>query len=214
MSVSGQTWSGWCGPKMKIYLLNGINDSIATTTGLLVPHFRAAGYDVQHLYRPTSRSWFSRSKTYLETTADHLLLQLGNKDGKTCMVAHSQGCLQTYHMMRRSVGMPFDYLVFISPAMNRKGWRWERLPFTKMLVDYNPDDLAIWAGGILPLHPFGLAGCMGFKTTDPRIVQKSDSTLSDGFLGHNHYFHGETARDTADMVDRFLGGPRFPNDVS
>lgn len=189
---------------MKLYLLNGINDSISGTTGMLVPHFRAQGYDVQHLYRRTSRPWYSRSKAYLRNTADHLLLQLTIKRGPTCLVAHSQGCLQAYWMMRQSVAVPFDYIVFISPAMNRKGWGWESLPFERMLVDYNPDDLAIWAGALLPGHPFGLAGCMGFVTEDPRIEQRSDSTLSDGFLGHNHYFHNGTARDTVDMIDRFL----------
>ena len=191
-----------------IYLLNGINDSIATTTGAFVGPLRAMGHDVQHLMRPTTRVWNSRSKRHLEVTGKRLIYQMSFNSEPRMLVAHSQGCLQAYFMMMLHGALNpgsalFDRLYFIDPAMNRSGWEWERLEFDRMKVMYNPDDLAIWAGAILPFHRFGLAGAKGFKTSDKRILQRPDSTGKDGFLGHNHYFHEghvmEAARDIADF---------------
>lgn len=195
---------------VKVYLLNGINDSIPSTTGALVPHFRDLEYDVQHLYRGTTRFWDSWFKKYLRKTAKRLILQMGLfTNERRAIVAHSQGCLQTWFMLqewkRYCPEEPlFHYIVFVSPAMNRSGWAWEEQRFERMLVDYNPDDLAIWLGAGLPGHLFGWAGCQGFRTDDPRIEQRADSTVSDGLLGHNHYFHNGTARDTVDMIDRWI----------
>jgi pimeloyl-ACP methyl ester carboxylesterase len=191
-----------------IYLLNGINDSIATTTGALVAPLRAMGHDVQHLMRPTSRVWSSRSKRYLETTAKRLIYQMSFNETPRMIVAHSQGCLQAWVMMQLHGALNpgralFDRIYMIDAAMNRGGWDWERLEFEKMKIIYNPDDLAIWAGALLPFHRFGLAGARGFRTNDKRIIQRSDSMGKDGVLGHNHYFRDdhvmETARDIADF---------------
>ena len=123
----------------------------------------------------------------------------------SALIAHSQGGVQAYYMMTESERDLFDYVILISPAMNRNGWKWEDCGFKKILVVYNPDDLAIWMGSLLAFrHPFGKAGCRGFKTDDPRFDQREDSTGKDGFLGHNHYFDDAHSRDTADMIDLFL----------
>jgi hypothetical protein len=99
----------------------------------------------------------------------------------------------------------FSRIYFIAPAMNRKGWDWEQFPFERMKVIYNPDDLAIWLGALTPWHPFGLAGALGFKTTDSRIVQRSDTSTNDGFWGHGHYFdkahRWQTAREVSDFIE-------------
>lgn len=188
---------------MKIYLLNGINDSIANTTGSLVSHLRALGHDPQHLYRTTVKVWYSRSKKYLLRTSKHLELQMDNSQ-PTALIAHSQGCLQAYFMMSEAEKRLFDYVILFSPAMNRSGWKWGKCDFEKMLVIYNPNDLAIFLGSILRFHPFGKAGSRGFKTKDARIEQREDTTGSEGFLGHSHYFNDANARDTADAIDRWL----------
>ena len=189
-----------------VYFLNGISDSIATTTGLLVPDFRRAGFVTQHLYRPTTHFWRSRRKSYLRRRARNLLRALPKEKGGT-IIAHSQGCLQTYYMMlehaKQSPDPLFDNIVFIAPAMNRKGWDWNRLEFGRMLVIYNAGDWAIWAGSMLLFHPFGMAGVRGFDTDDIRIEQREDSTLASGFWGHN-YFRGGAARDVVDLVEKFL----------
>jgi hypothetical protein len=192
-----------------IYLLNGINDSIATTTGMLEHPLRGLGYHPIHLYRETTRFWDSWSKSYLRKTAKRLILQMGEfTDEKRVLLAHSQGGLQGWFMMMEwakvSKDPLFHRIVMVSPAMNRGGWAWEEIPFEAMLVIYNPDDLAVWAGGGLPGHLFGWAGTQGFRTKDPRITQQPDSTVSDGLLGHNHYFRKKLAEATATEIDKFL----------
>lgn len=192
----------------QVLLLNGIRDSRANTTGLLIPPFRESGYWPVHLERPVTWPWRSYSERYLRRTARHLLLQLPQSREGT-LLCHSQGCLQAYYMMLEHAKISSEpmirNLVFVAPAMERRGWRWNAMEFERMLVVYNASDLAIWLGSLLWAHPFGLAGVRGFATDDIRIEQREDSTLASGFWGHN-YFRGEAARDVVDLVADFNGG--------
>lgn len=187
----------------RLYLLNGQADSIATTTGMLERHLWDDAYDVQHLYRPTVAWWQSKSKQYLRRTARHLIYQM-DLTAPGYLIAHSQGCLQAYWMMRIAKMRLWHRIVFVAPAMDRQGWAWDWCDFDRLLTIYNPNDLAIWAGALLPFHPYGFAGVRGFRTKDPRIINREDSSLSDGWIAHSHYFHDETARQTADLADLFF----------
>ena len=192
-----------------IYLLHGINYSLSTTTGLLVRPLEAHGIKVHHFDQAANWPWQSRSKRYLNDQARRFIYRMVEMRDAT-IVAHSQGCLQALYMLeawRKYSDVPlFDKIYFLSPAANRTGWNFERYAFDEMRVIYNPDDLAIWLGGLLPFHRFGWAGCRGFKTEDPRVTQISDRSKVDGWIGHSHYFRGDNLLETVgDIVDFHRG---------
>ncbi len=94
-------------------------------------------------------------------------------------------------------------IVMLSPALNRNQ-DFHGLPFDNLLCIHNPFDIAIWAGSLLPFHPFGLAGALGIKTFDPRVRNEARPSFVGPFNHTDPYFRMPYIEDMAQRIGAFI----------
>lgn len=105
------------------------------------------------------------------------------------LIAHSAGCLLSQEAMLR--GAQFRHVIWFAPAMDDDAvlpsWGCESLH-----VVYNPEDVAIGVGSLLPGHRFGAMGRRGHAHAqfDSRIknIKAVDREWSDPFR-HSYSFN-------------------------
>ena len=160
-----------------------------------------------HLEFPRTFAWQWARRRFRQDRASDLLRQV--KEYAGCMqvdvLAHSMGCDMVHEMARMSYRQTFRRIIMLSPAAER-GIEWERIPFEKMLVLYNPWDIAVMAGTVIPFgHPYGSAGFRSFKTDDPRITQvRFTGDIRTSITGHGHYSKEPYLTQVAGLVEEFL----------
>lgn len=192
---------------MKVYTLNGIKDSAATTTDRIGGEMESIGYEWKPLRYRTAHTWTARSKRAREQTAEGLLNQV---EPGGILMAHSFGCLLSWHMLdlwehrRHEAEHLFSHVFLFSPAMNRTGWHWERLDFETLHCFHNPNDIAILLGSINPFHPFGAAGRKGFVTEDKRVHNVSVPSKVGPWNHSDPWFAGFSAQRWARAIDTMI----------
>ncbi len=199
---------------MRLYTINGIRDSAATTTDQMGAALRERGYEWTKVELPVTRVWNARWLSWTQKIARE---EIPSIEPGGVAVAHSHGCMVTWAMMdyhQRAISdIPlFERVVMLAPAMGRGGphlfrsWEWERLNFERLLCVCNPADRAVMAGAInpLPFHPFGWAGCYGFSTDDPRVENRVSFSYK-GFFNHSAPYFAEPYLSTwAEKIDKFF----------
>jgi len=181
--------------------------SAVSTTGIMQDELRRAHHMYgNHLTYPGTDVFHWWSANYRQLVAESLHGQI-DRCGHGLpvdVVAHSLGCDAVREIMESCPGQVFRRIVLLGPAMDRK-IAWDRLQFESMLVLYNPRDAAILAGGLIPWHPFGMAGRRGFITDDERITQVlTPGDAKTDWRGHSHYFRGRYLYDVAGRIEEFL----------
>ncbi len=183
-----------------IHLIHGIRDDGSKTTECLARVLEREGYSTlpHPLVRThTWNAWFSRDTKLLAR------IVMAKMEPGDHIVAHSHGCGIAKQIAKE---MRVGKIVMLSPALNMVQ-RWKGKQFEALLNIHNPADLALWGGSILPGHPFGIGGAVGFWTSDPRV--HNERYLS--FLGpfnHTHpYFKYPYIEYIADEIETFLDSP-------
>lgn len=155
---------------------------------------------------PETQAWHWWSERYRLLCAGYVLMQLyAYSPSVRCdLVAHSLAADISREMLQIAKRPPLRRIVLIAPAMDHRV-DWTQFDFEKMLVIYNPKDLAIYWGAKLPGHPFGWAGRREFTIRDPRItyVQVPDGLRLDRW-GHGHFFKYPTMTQVGNLIENFL----------
>lgn len=138
------------------------------TLDKLRPYFEQAGYICHD---------FDRGFKLLHASArDAIRLATLTPNG-AIGVGHSDGCLLL--KMAANLGATFSQLVFINPALDNTADIGEQIE--RVHVWYAPNDWVLGIARLLPAHPWGNMGKVGYKGTDPRF--RNHSLGNRGHLG-------------------------------
>ena len=196
-----------------LVLINGRSSLIggtcssATTTALLQAHLQRAHWMHSHLMLYPQRlaiHWYWE-RHRLEVARRVLEQVLRVADGGLVDVgAHSLGADVARLVMEIAPRPVFRRVVLMGPAMSHRH-DWRPYKFERMAVFHNPDDRAIFWGGVLPWHPFGFAGRRGFAKEDSRVIHYClpDRDGVDRWR-HSHYFRPDAITELGMLMDLFL----------
>ena len=173
---------------MKIIGINGIRSDGIKTTDRLLNCLAELGYETHDLKQPKRSIWGARFKYRKDARK---ILDIANPDGTDVLVSHSYGGLKATIAMSQAV---FKAAFLFRPAMSRYS-RFDGL--NPVYCIYNPTDVAIWGGSLLLVHPFGLAGALGFKS-------KHVGNIRSRHFGHGGDFSVQNVADWALFIDREL----------
>lgn len=173
---------------MKILGVNGIRTHGKTTTDRLLFELEKLGHNVLDINQPIRHAWGARFKVRKDAKA---IIKVAN-DGDV-LLAHSYGCMKAARAMR---GINFKAVFLFRPAMGRyhdfPGWH-----DTEIYCIHSRGDLAVWAGGFLLFHPFGLAGVFGFKDNLVQNIRSSG--------GHSADFKRDNVANWASFINDRIG---------
>lgn len=145
-------------------LVHGFNvrDGGRKTTGTLRPYLKAAGYDV----REFRYGWLGLLSVRLfNQRFAELLADMVNPDD--VLIGHSNGCCLLHLAAQKRAR--FAKAVYINPALDRG---MPLAPQVRVLhVWHSPSDRPVAWARILPDHPWGDMGAVGYQGRhDPRIT--------------------------------------------
>ena len=170
---------------MNVVGVNGINTNGEKNVDLVLNALAERGIgtvDVRLPKRHTFSAWWGAKK-------DARAIAAHSEDGDV-LVAHSFGCLRAAHAMQIK---NYSAVFMIAPAM-RKGWQFDSPG--RVWCFYSPLDWVVLLGSMIPFHPFGRAGFLGFDQLEPHghnIIVKSD---------HDDYFGGELFETVIEKIVR------------
>lgn len=106
------------------------------------------------------------------------------------IVCHSYGALVWQNAIK--LGAKFGKCFIIAGAATSDKMEYPVGSLEEAHVFYNPKDMALKAGAMMPFHPFGKLGYTGFAGSPGRVRDSrffNVAVMSDGWtLGHSHYF--------------------------
>jgi hypothetical protein len=139
---------------MKVIGISGIHSTGKRTTDRLLYCLDELGYETHDVNQPKRNIWSARFKYRKDAKA---ILDIA-EDGDVA-VCHSYGGLKAAIAMKK---VKFRAVFMFRPAMSR----WHRFgkSDTDIYCMYSHADWAVWGGSALLIHPFGLAGALGFKS--------------------------------------------------
>ncbi|MGD9156909.1 MAG: hypothetical protein PVG39_00755 [Desulfobacteraceae bacterium] len=111
------------------------------------------------------------------------------------IIAHSYGCLIWQETI--NLGMQWDTCFLFGGAATSEKMYYPEDSLKKAYVIYNPEDLALLVGSLLPGHPFGKLGLVGYrgqpyrKKRDKRFVNEP-GFKEDGLTNHSHYWEDKS----------------------
>jgi hypothetical protein len=192
-----------------LHTINGIRNSADSTTDRVGRLLEGRwGYTWHKIAVPVTHTWDAWFKGYsLRIAREHIL---GQVIPGSDLVAHSHGCqlawaaMYAWNVELGNSSPLFRRVVFLGPAMNRRGWEWGRLEFESLRVIHNPWDLAIRFGSWIPGHSFGRAGAQGLETDDIRVENVAKTSFSGPFNHNAPYFRPPYLTRTAVKIDEFL----------
>lgn len=190
--------------KPTIHFIHGIRDDGTHTTDVLARLLSREGWEVKPHKLLRTRTWHAYSRRDTRLLARSLLHHIHPGDH---MVCHSHGNnigMAILHEAALMVNGPYiSKFISLAPAMNRKQ-HFEDVHFDKWLCIHNPIDFAILFGSVLPFHPFGLAGAMGFRTKDKRVLNEARPSFVGPFNHTAPYFQEPYVEEIAARVNEFL----------
>lgn len=194
---------------------NGIRNSSETTTDILGRQMRDRhGYHWAKIHLPVSHVWNAWFKRQALTIArEHILPQVipgGDLIGHSHFGVLAWASMWVWNVELGNDSPLFRRILLLSPAMNQKGWSWERLKFERIMVVYNNWDIAIAGGSLIPGHVFGRAGSRGFKTDDPRFQQMQINSFAGAFNHSVPYFSHPHISRTVEAADGFFSAEHPP----
>jgi len=181
--------------KRNIVLVHGIHDNV--TNWLRVENqLKSRGFNVRKFAYPSR--W--AISYYLPWIRRNDGLRLANfiEDGDN-ILAHSNGgnivqaAIEHSWSENDDDGVRFDRLFMFSAAATSDKMEYPQGCLKKCYVVYNPRDNALKLGAILPFHPFGRLGLLGFIRTPSkardRRFKNIEAYFTSGWFKPNHGFY-------------------------
>jgi len=155
------------------------------------------GYHVEDVQlRPTGwaqgRSLDIRNENLERIRAVH-------QDGDN-VVAHSNGCRLCWDLI--DGGTEFGHLFWFAPAL-RSDLTLRDCKYRHLDVFANPHDKALLWGSLLPKHPWGAMGRLGYRGRCGGKARTLWFPERKG-LGHGHYFESPLLEQVVGIIDREL----------
>lgn len=177
----------------KIVVVNGIHARANEGgTHRIAQALRAKGYDVREYAYPRRWAFMLWSKSIRERDARGLM-RFCESDGTESIISHSNGCLITQDAIR--LGLKLDSWFAIAGACSSDKVEYPSNAFEYAYAIYNPYDIALKFGALLPNHPFGRLGSegyRGYKNGQWDSRWKNINGAASGYgLNHSHYFDRE-----------------------
>lgn len=167
---------------MRILTINGIGTGDGVGSVDRVGYrLRDLGYRVIDPLLPRRGPFTARFTA--ERDADAVMRQAEPGD---VLVAHSNGCRIAAHCLNWGY---FEAAYLIAPAMSAR-WDFGSVGNPRALVYcyHSRSDWAVRIGALLPFHPFGRAGLVGFRWGDSDNLPIVENVACDG-SDHDDYFN-------------------------
>jgi len=168
---------------MKFVIIHGIH-----THGKGIDQLGAllekAGHDVTYFEYP--KRWALTLYRKSVRHADGRALMHTVPDG-THVIAHSYGALVLLSSIQ--AGAIWGNCFIFGGACTSDKYTYPPDAFTSAYMIYNPADLALRLGALLPFHPFGRLGQRGYAGyVRDRRIQNVPALENDLGINHSHYF--------------------------
>ena len=194
---------------MTINVVHGIH----THDGLIYKFGKSLeemGHTVRYYPYPKRRAISMYSKKKMMQDGSGLAHFMNDGDH---IVAHSNGGLVWQNSI--SCGAKWDKCFLFSPACTSDKFDYPEDSLNQAYIVYNPEDTALKLGALLPGHPFGKLGLIGYQG-QPRLMRgKKDRRFHNinGFsnkrgLNHSHYWKEENRDSWLKFVDAKIKGGR------
>jgi hypothetical protein len=179
---------------VKIVLVHGFNDPEAGADNIdkLAPILRAAGHEVEVDEADYGYYGLLAVRFHKRPAVRRIKAALANADA---VVSYSNGSNYENKALRSMRSPRTLRVVRISPALNRRTGVADNVSHAH--VFYTRADWATLAAGLIPLHPWGSQGRLGYRGKDRRI-KNWDYTEIIG--GHTDWFADDNLEQTAQDV--------------
>ncbi len=153
---------------MVIHGVCGIHDKGENTVNKFLTVLREEGFKSKNANLPYRFALFTYFSFLNRRYGKLLASQVDEGDWA---IGHSHGCLVIYNAMMQ--GAKFDTVILFAPAMETE-IAFPIYGAKNIHIIYNPYDLAILIGSLIPFHhPFGRLGNVGYKgCPDDRVFQR------------------------------------------
>ena len=181
----------------RVLLLNGIESAGVRSVDRVGALLEPLGYDVIDV--PLKRVPWHKGRDEALRTENLRRISEYARFGDH-VVAHSNGCRLCWDML--DGGFHFGHLFWFAPALDAD-LTLRDCCFRHLDVFANPHDKALLVAGMLPGHPWGAMGRVGYKG---RNVWKARTLVypERRGLGHNHYFEGDLLQQVVRVIDQEL----------
>lgn len=106
------------------------------------------------------------------------------------VIAHSYGAEVWINSIK--AGAKWGRCFIFSGACTSDQYNYPTDAFKRAYMIYNPADIALWFGALLPFHPFGRLGLRGYSGIYNKEILNVPALKRDNGLNHGYYFNSES----------------------